>query len=660
MISETRTPSRANLSLVVTENLAGTPARSVENGPAEDPSFTAGDLQNVGLILLLCCAFGYLRWLKVGTLLWGDPSRWLFEAQRVAAGQVPYRDFSWSYPPFSVLLLGGAMKVFGVSFTVAQVFLDLWSFAVIFLAYAVIRPLLPRFLHLPVMFFLVAVCGTSLMFFNLFSFLTYVPALQTGAVGLLLLLVGLRSYVRTGELSASTWLLITIGAFIAAYSKLESLMAAYAILGLLAIVDRKHWFAERKTGDWFRHYTKLAAACVAPALAGYIWIGAITGFANLKEGLLGYGVAGSACPWWPTGLGLFGAAASLGEAAFVAAVFSLTRRKRFAARFGADYYYALTVGLAGVCIYVAYVFYVNWSLLSGGRPFWDKVWWSAKDTIMTNAILLPVMWSGIVLWLFLAYRLILSRRLRPSMESFSFMLALTGAIAMSVRGWFNWHLGVTPTVPALCYPFLLLLGPYLLWRLLALAGPGADLVRGIRSWPGAAMTAVLIGYSLLRVAGGYSSMLSRKPYENLPTMAGNIRLTDYAIESEIYRFIMDNTSAADTVIDIPYGGGINVATHRLSNFFSTMLVDLRMPDRFLDEDLDRIRQRPPKVVIVHNQPNYGAVYGMEGCTCSYPRFVWRPATSSIVPGKVFPAIRYIQENYRVAKVVGPKLLLVPK
>ncbi|HXA66497.1 MAG TPA: hypothetical protein VNV82_15155 [Bryobacteraceae bacterium] len=625
-----------------------------------DQRFSATDLRNMALILFSCCILGYLRWLKLDTLVWGDPALWLVEGQRAAAGEIPYRDFLWSYPPLSVLLLGWTMKLFGVAFTVAQVFVDLASLAVVVLGYALIRPLLPRFLHLPVMICLLSIGGTSLMFFSLFSFLTYVPALQIGAAGFLLLLIGVLSYVRTGKLSARTWLSISIGSFVAAYTKPETLLATSCTLGLLAAVDRQYWFREKTTGEWFSQYAKVAAACVAPVLVAYLWMGTVAGFRNMQLGITGYGLARTACPWWPTGVGIFGAIASLGEAAFIASILSLTCRRQFSLRFGRTYYYALAGGLAGACIFGAYVLYSNWNLFTGSRPATDKLWYSAPSIFWSNAVLLPVMWSSVLLWLWLLARLIRSKGRMPNAASLSLLILLTGPVAMSSRGWFNWHLGSTSTVPAICYPFFILLAPYLIWRFLAIAGPGFDLDSGARSLAGAAVVTLFIFYAVLRVAGGYSSLLSDRPYRDLSTMAGNIRLSHFAVDSEIFRFVLENSSPTDTVLDVPYGGGMNVATHRLSPLFTGQFEQLKVPDDLLEKDLEKIRAHPPKVVIAENQPNYAAFYGLEGCTCAFPHLVWIPETSSVVPDKHFPAIDYIQQNYRASKIIGPKLLLVPK
>ena len=625
-----------------------------------DERFSTADLRNLALILVVAWVFGYLRWLKLDTLVWGDPALWLAQGQRVAAGEVPYRDFWWSYPPLAVLMLGWSMKLFGVTFTVAQVFVDLASLAVVLLGYVLIRPLLPRFLHLPAMVFLLAIGGTSLMFFGLFSFHTYIPALQIGAAGLLLLLVGIASYLRTGKLRVQTWLCMAIGAFVAAYTKPETVLATFCTLGLLALADRHFWFAGRTTTEWFRHYARVAAVCVAPVFLAYFWMGAVAGFRNMQLGITGYGLARTACPWWPTGLGIFGAAASLGEAAFIAAVFSLTRRSQFYIRFGRSYYYLLAAGFAGVCLYLWYVVYTNWDLLIGPRPMAEKLWYSAPSTLWSSAVLLPVMWSSVVLWLWGLLRLIRAGGRTASAAALTQLLLLTGPVMMSSRGWFNWHLGLTTSVPAICYPFFILLAPYLIWRFLALAGPGTDLDSGIRGFAGAAAVTVLLAYSLVRVAGGYSSVLSNRPYRDLSTLAGDIRLTKFAVDSEIYQFVLENSSPSDTVLDLPYGGGMNVATHRLSPIFTGQFQQLKEPDDFLGKDLDRIRARPPKVVIAQNQPNYDVYYGLEGCTCAFPNLVWTPPTSSVVPGKDFPVVDYIRQKYRVSKIVGQKLLLLPK
>jgi len=620
--------------------------------------------RDASVLLLLCGLVAYSRWLKMDSLLWADPARWLFEAQRLALGEMPYRDFSWQYPPFSIFLLGLAMRFFGATFVVAQVVIDGISMALVLLAWLVVRKILPSFLHLPVMVFLLAVCATSLMNFNLFSFLTYVPALQTGAAGLLLLLCAVLSYLRRGRLIASAWAAMGVGTFVASFSKPESLLGAGAILGVLALLDRRFWFADKKTRTWLRHYALVAGVCLVPALGAYLWTGAAAGFGNMKAGITAYGLAGAVCPWWPTGLGVFGAAAGLGEAACIAAALSLTRRKQFTARFGRWYGCGLVAGALGGALYIGYVFTRNWDLLTGPRSLFDKVRYAGPSTVWTSAVLLPVMWACVVLWGVLWIVLFIGvgkqRRNKVDPGVFEMLMLLTAPVVMSARGWFNTSLGVTSEVPGICYPFLMILGPYLIWRFLAAAGPGPDLQMGMRAWPAATLAAGLAAYALVRIVAGYPDLLSDRPYRTLSTLAGEVNLRSYATDAEIYRYVMDHTAPSDTLLDLPYGGGMNVATHRASPLFETQFFFLSTPDFYLDQDLERIRRHPPKVVIAQNKPNFGAFYGLRGCTCAFPRLVWTPPTSAVIEDKIFPALAYIEQNYRVANVIEPKQILTPK
>jgi hypothetical protein len=169
----------------------------------------------------------------------------------------------------------------------------------------------------------------------------------------------------------------------------------------------------------------------------------------------------------------------------------------------------------------------------------------------------------------------------------------------------------------------------------------------------------LIGYGMLRIAVGYPTLISNRPYQTLQTAAGPVRLVDYSANREIYDFVVENTSADDTVLDIPYGGGINVAAHRPSPVFTTLFVQTSPPERVLSLDSELIRKHPPKVVIARNEPRYGAEYGINGCLCAFPRLVWIPPTSSVIDKKM-PILDYIQQNYRVAKIVGQEVLLVPR
>ena len=634
----------------------GSISPSIQKGGSSQPDYV-----EIGIVLALCCLFAYLRWLKMDSLVWLDPARWLFESWRVANGEIPYRDFSWPYPPFSVLLFGYAMKWFGMQFAVAQILIEIISIAVVLLAYTLLRLLLPRPFRLAAILLFVTVCATTQTKFNLFSFSTYVPALETGAAGCLSVLIGIVLYLRGGVLRASSAAAIVVGSFVAAYSKPESLVGAWTALVLLAVVDRHFWFEARSTGDWVRHYSVLLVACAIPALLAYAWIAAVAGPKNLIAGVTGYGLAFEACPWWPTGVGVFGAFAALGQAAALAGALALTRRQYFAAKFGRTYKTTQALSLIGMTLYVAYFMYLNLELFVDNRSWTDRWKYSLPTTLWTNAILIPVMWVSICWCVYLLLRIVVKQRLRErDGKTLETLILLAVPVVMSIRGLFNTTLDKVTEVSAICYPFFLILAPYLVWRLIKAQWPEEDISNLAHSWAARGVVALLVGYSLIRVAGAYNSFLSDKNYTTLSTLAGDIRLRDYNVDAEIYKFVMSNTRATDTVLDIPYGGGINVASGRKSPAFTTQFVQFRMPAKYMQEDLDRIRQHPPKVVIVQDDANYGASYGLHGSTCTFPGIVWNPPLGRWEPDKKFPAIEYIRQNYRVAEKVGPKLLLVPK
>src|SRR5271163_1321866 len=75
-------------------------------------------------LVVFCAALCALRWGKLDTL-WGDSARWIFEAYRTGLGEYPYRDFTWQYPPLSILLSGLTLSVVGAKFAALQGLLDI-------------------------------------------------------------------------------------------------------------------------------------------------------------------------------------------------------------------------------------------------------------------------------------------------------------------------------------------------------------------------------------------------------------------------------------------------------------------------------------------------------------------------------------------------------
>ena len=598
---------------------------------------------NAAFLILVCLFFLTLRWKKMDSLLWLDPAHWLNEISRVARGELPYRDFSFQYPPFVVFLYGWLLRLFGIRFTTVQAITDAIDIGVIACCYLLIRKLLPSALQIATACFLVAVCATSLMNFNFFSFVTYSPSLQSGALGVLLLLFALLRLARDGRLGAGGWVLAGSGGFIAALSKPESGLAAVISIAMLAVITRR-----------FRMAFKIALVAFVPAMICFALLANAVGPANLRAGITGYGLATAFCPWWPTGLGIFGVLAALGEAVAIAALLSLPKHALFRARFGRRYSILLWTALAGLTIELAYVFYQNVdAITSPTRPWIERARLVLPSLIYTSAVLEPVLWTCIAVFSLLAWRILVQRRPRPG--DTELVLILTMPVVMSVRSLFSTTQSVYPEIAAICYPFLLVLGPYFLWRFLNSAGTSRYAV--------AVVLTLTIGYALLRTVGGWSELLSDARYGSLRTEAGSVKLLNYDTDSKIYEYVMSHTSPDDYVLDLPYGGGMNFATGRRYPIFNVQLYGLGVPAAYEQLDIDKIEQHPPRLVIAQNEAHLGTYWGFgnkgyRACPC--PRLVWAPDGRSWDPNRVLRVATWVEDRYRVTARIGNKAIWAPR
>ena len=57
----------------------------------------------IALLVLVAILFSAANWLKLGSF-WMDAPRSLFEMYRFSKGEIPYRDFTFPYPPLAVFL----------------------------------------------------------------------------------------------------------------------------------------------------------------------------------------------------------------------------------------------------------------------------------------------------------------------------------------------------------------------------------------------------------------------------------------------------------------------------------------------------------------------------------------------------------------------------
>ncbi len=593
------------------------------------------------VILALSTALMAMRWAKLDALTFSDPSMWLWQIGRFARGEMPYRDFSWNYPPLSILVLGGIARVFGPTFGVLQAAMDVLSLAVVLLCYSIARFLLPKSLHLVTIFAVIAICATTLTKFNLFSFSSYSPSLHFAAIGLLLVLVGGLRQLKRSAKHWSDFALITAGAFLAATSKPEAMVAAWGAVLLLCALRWKF------SSGWVLYCAALLAAAVLPALAMYGIVALLVGVEPLALGVSGYGLASFACPWWPTGLGLFGAGAVTGEAGFLAAALLWVFRRNLRAEWRGFARALWFAAVPGLLLFVAYILYLDAEPLRSSSPLSFKLERVVVSVAWTSPILLPVMWAAI--WLCLYWTLLI-RRL--SVASAQLYLFLSVPVIMSVRSLFGTTLFPITEVSAMCYPFLIVAAACLLWALFEMTTPEQRRVQTL------IVIATLGVYSLARLTAAYPDQLSNSSYYALDTEAGQVNLSDAGKSGEIYQYIVEHTGPSDNLMDLPYGGGFNFASRRPSPTFTTQFRQLRMPSKLQERDLRQFIERKPKLVIARNDAHYGAFWGHAmNMNCTFPHFQWAPTEPSWDPAYVFPVVRYIEENYTVAERIGDELIL---
>ena len=606
---------------------------------------------SLALVTSICTLFMVLRWGKLDSL-WGDPARWLFEAYRSASGETLYRDFAWQFPPLSLLLMSGAFRLLGGTFEVAQIMLDVLSLIAVLLLWAVARRIMPAGLALAATIAgVIAIATGGGPDFRLFSLQLYTPALLTGLIGTLLLAWSLITALQRGVMTMGTWLALSLGSTIGLLSKPEYAAANVAALSIFVLVDARVGPGSKSLALWLRRSALVLALGLLPAAIGYLLVGSLTGFDNLIAGVTGYGAAALICPWWPTGLGVLGALAALGQGVLFVMVLSLARFNSLRRKYGRRYLTLWLVAGLGLALSVWYV--PGWLRVNNfGVAGWD----AAGFATALGVWLLPVMWWSIIAWFVLLSRYLgalFSRRAFSSEAGWRWVL-LTIGVALSARGLFGDSHSVTTMVSVAAMPIWLLVGVSGLVAILCRFKTD-DADEGRALWSKVVLIVVVIFAGLRLIYGAGDE--ARTSYSALDTPAGTVRLADRA-SAAIYADVLRETQPADQVLDVAYGGGINFATRRASPTFSTQWWYLLPAQKYVDQDLAQFAQHPPRLVIANELPDFGASFGVIAPTrCPFPRLVWRPDQLAYDPARRFPVIDAIRSQYQpVANYDGLILL----
>jgi hypothetical protein len=606
--------------------------------------------REVAVLLAASAVVCLLTWGRLDTF-WDDPARWIFEAYRYAQGHLPYRDYSFQYPPLSLWIMGAAMRVLGPKFGVVQAVLDILSIILVLLFYLLSRRLFhgPLRLAAPLSFLLMSAAPATT--FALYSMKIYSPAHIVGEIGLFVLLLAMIGDRESVAAPRGMWTAFT-GAAICFLSKPEFTMAAVLVLALFTTMDLARANAAQRKQAWRRH-AALWLGAVVPAALCYAFLARQVSWRALVDGITGYGQLVT-CPIWPTGAGLLGVGAAVAQG-LILLLGAMALRGYRAGRVSGRLWTALALAsLAGAALYIAYI-----PLLYIPRPFMGELPSQKYAPIVyffaNSTALMAPLWAGVVLLLWILWRW--ARRGRPPAGGLATLGLLTVAVlGLSLRGLFNSHLDELPKVSEAACPMLFLAGPYLV---VVLARPFGR--KAVRQWVPTIPT--LLAAAMLLYGGGrfVTSWITaaRRPTYVLHTAAGTVRLRSRE-SAEVYRYVAPRLRDGDLLLDLAYGGGINFATRHMSPSFLTQYELLRPSERTMAADVREVMAHPPRLVIAGVGPHLHTMYGVCGnIGCMFPKLVWRSSISGCDPAKIYPTVDFIERNYRPVAVLEEKQVLAP-
>jgi hypothetical protein len=596
--------------------------------------------------------FAAHNWLEIGSF-WGDPARSLFEIYRASRSEIPYRDFTFQYPPLTIFLLAPVLHFFGATFKVTQIAYDLLSLGCVFALWTLARRLAQPVPALLVTLALIMI-GANGSGFALFSLEIYTPSILFGASGLALALAGLVDLLTVGTTRSTVALLIS-GGLIGCLSRLEAIAgicAALFCLSLIAVRSPDHRNALPRV------FTA-AVLLLLPSLATYAALAVILGSTALLQGMTGYGQAAGVCPWWPNGFGALG-----GVAAICAAIASMVIADRIVVRkkmakadaAGAPFAPAsyrrrayTWLGIAAALIWMVYTMVVR-------RPFESAHshgavaiarYLTATDTFTT-----PLMWACCVLF---AAELWMYARSRTHNDMAKISLVVLSVIAaVSVRSLFGSTISRFARPPDMTQAFLFVTFPFILHRMFEFWAKLCDYVldqaelRRIE-WLACAILCIFGAAQIARA----SVKSAAEPYITINTDAGPVKVSDNLTSARVYQFLKVNSLPEESIADVAYGGGVNFALHRAGPLYSTQFVLLRPTVRQRERDAAQLAASQTRFVISRIPPV--ARYG-NGIGCACPRLVWEPSPAPGDAKEFFPLVALIEQRYQPVMRLSPVVI----
>jgi hypothetical protein len=244
-------------------------------------AFDSPTIRAAAVIFVIYVIYLWCTWSFIG-IWWADYGLWMHEVDRVASGEVPYRDFSWEYPPLALYVYAGAVRWFGNDVSVLFTLSAAVCFA-IFAGYLVFaRALVERALVTLVVAatLLLAVAYSSIGSETLASGM-YTPAAPIG--GLLTLLSALVFLRLADRVEAMTVVVLGVLLALAVLAKPDFWLPSACIMAFALV---RVW---RGGGPGLALTLVVVCAIVLASSIGLIVRAA--GFNNFLAGLSGYNAA---------------------------------------------------------------------------------------------------------------------------------------------------------------------------------------------------------------------------------------------------------------------------------------------------------------------------------------------------------------------------------
>jgi hypothetical protein len=541
----------------------------------------------------------------------------------LAGGEQPYVDFLWQYPPLGLWLFGWVSKSPSEGLLGIEILLCALSTGVVFLCRSIAKRFVGELASSGIALVALVVGALAMGPYTLFSLRTYSPAVPVGVLGFLWLLLLVVDLVRAERPLPGKLASFVAASTVCLLSKPEFMLAwAVVIVALVVLLHRR---GARKGETRREQWTRVAvfASSGIPAAMVYAVLAFEDGFSNLKDGILGYGVAKLVCPWWPTGIGLIGAGTAVLQAIALHALF----RRAFGG--ASEKRRALVVWLfatsIATLIYVAILFRTLDKALTPRTL--------VGYLLNLGTWLLVAQWGSIIAGVRLLREYLAGRAIDEGL-----LLLTVGVSAVAFRGLFGSNFEWYPSVHFSALILAALVGMILLvTQATADAQTFGHVSRLNGFW---ALGAVIC---LIRAAL-YHSM--EPQYTALPAGFHGLTVAEDAEDcAEIFKYVDEQPQAS--VADIAYGGVVNMMTERRGNTLMTQYQLLNPSPELRSRDLERFRAAKPDLVIAHKGPNFETMLGIPLPThCEFPRIVWRTTAQACAePPVEYPVVDEIKARY---------------